>query len=160
MNEIDPSSVISPQNLQALVQEVMPFGKYQNTLIADLPEEYLLWFDVLCALAHTSPSYKALGEYFSMKSAEKYDPVYFNKIWDSILLKKNNSLSISKKDIAENFKYNPTTFGYLEFGLLTEFYEKKELGLNSIIFLTVSLGISPVSGSPYKETLVTSSIKR
>jgi len=45
MNEIDPSSVISPENLQALVQEVMPFGKYQNTLIADLPEEYLLWFN-------------------------------------------------------------------------------------------------------------------
>ena len=27
-------------------------------------EEYLAWFDVLCALAHTSPSYKSLGEYF------------------------------------------------------------------------------------------------
>jgi phage/plasmid-associated DNA primase len=57
-------------------------------------EDYLLWFDVLCTLAHTSPSYKSLGEYFSMKSVEKYDPVYFNKIWNSILIKKNNSLSI------------------------------------------------------------------
>ena len=45
MHEIDPNSVITPENLQALVQETMPFGKYQRTLIADLPEEYLLWFN-------------------------------------------------------------------------------------------------------------------
>jgi uncharacterized protein len=45
MNEIDSNSVITPENLQSLVQEVMPFGKYQNTLLADLPEEYLLWFN-------------------------------------------------------------------------------------------------------------------
>jgi uncharacterized protein (DUF3820 family) len=45
MNEIDPTSVITPENLQALVQEVMPFGKYQSTLLADLPEVYLLWFN-------------------------------------------------------------------------------------------------------------------
>jgi uncharacterized protein (DUF3820 family) len=45
MNEMDSNSVITPENLQALVQEVMPFGKYQNTLLADLPEEYLLWFN-------------------------------------------------------------------------------------------------------------------
>jgi uncharacterized protein (DUF3820 family) len=45
MNKLDPTSVITPENLQALVQEAMPFGKYQSTLIADLPEEYLLWFN-------------------------------------------------------------------------------------------------------------------
>jgi len=91
-----------------------PDAKYIKSILDILKpsrsEEYLLWFDVLCALAHTSPSYKALGEYFSMKSAEKYDPVYFNKIWDSILLKKNNSLSIgslhywAKKDNPDRYE--------------------------------------------------------
>ena len=57
-------------------------------------EEYLLWFDVLCSLAHTSPSYKPLGEYFSRKSPEKFDIAKFEKVWDSILLKKTNKLSI------------------------------------------------------------------
>ncbi|MFT6389175.1 MAG: hypothetical protein ACJAUP_002565 [Cellvibrionaceae bacterium] len=45
MNELETISIITPENLQALVQEAMPFGKYQSTLIADLPEEYLLWFN-------------------------------------------------------------------------------------------------------------------
>jgi phage/plasmid-associated DNA primase len=57
-------------------------------------EEYSLWFDVLCALVHTSSSYKSLGEYFSRKSPEKFDPIKFEQIWDSILSKKGNSLSI------------------------------------------------------------------
>lgn len=57
-------------------------------------EDYGKWFDVLCALAHTSPSYKALGEYFSMKSPEKFDLNKFNSIWDSILIKKTNKLTM------------------------------------------------------------------
>ena len=57
-------------------------------------EEYEPWFNVLCALAHTSPSYKPLGEYFSRKSPEKFDLVAFEKVWDSIIVKKNISLSI------------------------------------------------------------------
>ena len=57
-------------------------------------EEYNLWFDVLCALAHTSPSYKPLGEYFSKKNLDKYDPVVFERVWSSILIKKGNNLSL------------------------------------------------------------------
>lgn len=56
-------------------------------------DDYNMWFSVLCALAHTSPSYKSLGEYFSRKSP-KFDVVSFEKIWDSILSQKNNRLSI------------------------------------------------------------------
>jgi uncharacterized protein len=41
----DNDTILTPHNLQALVRESMPFGKYQGYLIADLPEEYLLWFD-------------------------------------------------------------------------------------------------------------------
>jgi phage/plasmid-associated DNA primase len=57
-------------------------------------EDYALWFDVLCALAHTSPSYKPLGEYFSRKCPEKFDHVNFDKVWESILTQKSNRLSI------------------------------------------------------------------
>lgn len=41
----DALSILTPENLQALVKEQMPFGRYQGLLIADLPEEYLLWFN-------------------------------------------------------------------------------------------------------------------
>jgi phage/plasmid-associated DNA primase len=57
-------------------------------------EDYGMWMEVLCALAHTSPSYKPLGEYFSRKSPEKFDLVKFEQIWDSILAKKTNKLSM------------------------------------------------------------------
>jgi phage/plasmid-associated DNA primase len=57
-------------------------------------EDYSLWMDVLCALAHTSPSYKPLGEYFSRKSPEQFDLAKFEQTWTSILAKKGNSLSI------------------------------------------------------------------
>jgi len=42
---MDNPSVLTPENLYALVRQAMPFGKYQGYPIADLPEEYLLWFD-------------------------------------------------------------------------------------------------------------------
>lgn len=32
------------QILQALLTTKMPFGKYKETLICDLPEAYLVWF--------------------------------------------------------------------------------------------------------------------
>jgi phage/plasmid-associated DNA primase len=57
-------------------------------------EDYGMWFDVMCALAHTSPSYKPLGEYFSRKCSEKFDIVVFDKIWNSIISQKSNNLSI------------------------------------------------------------------
>ena len=57
-------------------------------------EDYAMWFEVLSALAHTSPSYKSLCEYFSRKSPEKFDQVKFEQVWDSILSKKSNKLSL------------------------------------------------------------------
>lgn len=41
----DTQSILNPNNLHALVRERMPFGRYQGYLLADLPEEYLLWFE-------------------------------------------------------------------------------------------------------------------
>ncbi|HKM26152.1 MAG TPA: DUF3820 family protein [Thiopseudomonas sp.] len=35
---------MQPKDLQRLVTTVMPFGKYQGRLIADLPGQYLNWF--------------------------------------------------------------------------------------------------------------------
>lgn len=32
------------ETLMALVNTPMPFGKYKGTLICDLPEPYLVWF--------------------------------------------------------------------------------------------------------------------
>jgi phage/plasmid-associated DNA primase len=43
-------------------------------------ENYVDWFNVLCALANTSTSYKTLAEYFSRKS-NKFNAVEFEKAW-------------------------------------------------------------------------------
>jgi uncharacterized protein (DUF3820 family) len=41
----DTDSLLTTENLSSLVRERMPFGRYQGYLIADIPEEYLLWFN-------------------------------------------------------------------------------------------------------------------
>jgi len=35
---------MNPEHLELLVTRVMPYGKYQGRLIADLPGQYLNWF--------------------------------------------------------------------------------------------------------------------
>lgn len=35
---------MNPEDLQALVHYVMPFGKYKGRVLADLPGNYLAWF--------------------------------------------------------------------------------------------------------------------
>ena len=35
---------MTPEALQQLVTQHMPFGKYQGRLLADLPGDYLAWF--------------------------------------------------------------------------------------------------------------------
>jgi uncharacterized protein (DUF3820 family) len=35
---------MNPQSLNDLVTTKMPFGKYKDKLICDLPESYLVWF--------------------------------------------------------------------------------------------------------------------
>ena len=35
---------MNPEDLQKLVSLRMPFGKYQGTVLADLPGNYLNWF--------------------------------------------------------------------------------------------------------------------
>ncbi len=36
--------VVNPEDLERLVTLRMPFGRYEGTLIADLPGPYLNWF--------------------------------------------------------------------------------------------------------------------
>ena len=35
---------MTPENLSKLANTKMPFGKYQNRDLIDLPEAYLIWF--------------------------------------------------------------------------------------------------------------------
>jgi uncharacterized protein (DUF3820 family) len=44
MNQDNYNTSISPQILIDLVRMRMPFGKYKNRILCDLPEAYLLWF--------------------------------------------------------------------------------------------------------------------
>ena len=39
-----PNAPFDPQILVELVTTRMPFGKYKNCLLCDLPEPYVLWF--------------------------------------------------------------------------------------------------------------------
>ena len=45
MDEVDASVLISdPGQLLRLARYRMPFGKYANRLLIDLPEPYVVWF--------------------------------------------------------------------------------------------------------------------
>jgi uncharacterized protein len=44
MNENRETSLYNPQVLLDLVSMRMPFGKYKDRVLCDLPETYLLWF--------------------------------------------------------------------------------------------------------------------
>lgn len=57
-------------------------------------EQYKPWFQVLCVLAHASPNYKPLAEYFSKRVPENYDPVRFEATWESAMQDSDNNLSL------------------------------------------------------------------
>jgi phage/plasmid-associated DNA primase len=65
-----------------------------DTLHSKRYEDFDLWFKVLCVLAHTSKSYKPLGEYFSKKSTTKFNVLDFEKFWNQSMDKKKNYLTI------------------------------------------------------------------
>ena len=44
MNQNQGTNPIDPQMLIALVRMRMPFGKYKNRILCDLPASYLVWF--------------------------------------------------------------------------------------------------------------------
>jgi uncharacterized protein len=44
MEQNPDSSPLNPQMLLELVSVRMPFGKYKDRLLCDLPERYLVWF--------------------------------------------------------------------------------------------------------------------
>jgi len=44
MNQDNYTTPINPKILIDLVHMRMPFGKYKNRILCDLPEPYLLWF--------------------------------------------------------------------------------------------------------------------
>ncbi len=44
MEQNKDTILINPQMLIELVRMRMPFGKYKNRILCDLPEPYLAWF--------------------------------------------------------------------------------------------------------------------
>jgi len=44
MEQNKDTTSIDPQILIELVRMRMPFGKYRNRILCDLPESYLVWF--------------------------------------------------------------------------------------------------------------------
>jgi uncharacterized protein (DUF3820 family) len=41
---VEPNDPISPRMLLELVTLRMPYGKYKDRVLCDLPEHYLVWF--------------------------------------------------------------------------------------------------------------------
>ncbi len=44
MEQYKSTTPIDPQTLLELVRMRIPFGKYKNRILCDLPEPYLAWF--------------------------------------------------------------------------------------------------------------------
>ncbi|CDG20809.1 conserved protein of unknown function [Xenorhabdus poinarii G6] len=59
---------MNKENLLAIANTAMPFGKYKGSVLIDLPEEYLLWF----ARQGAFPQGK-LGELMEMTLAIKIE---------------------------------------------------------------------------------------
>lgn len=45
MSRDNDAFTVNPQILMQLVNTRMPFGKYKDRLLCDLPEPYLVWFN-------------------------------------------------------------------------------------------------------------------
>ncbi len=43
-NPLEPTPLTNHQYFKKLTEARMPFGKYANRLLIDLPESYILWF--------------------------------------------------------------------------------------------------------------------
>ena len=73
--------------------------------------DYTDWFKVLCALAHTSKSYKPLADKFSQRCEKKYNRADFEKHWDMALQNSSNNLTIgsikywAKKDNPDKYEH-------------------------------------------------------
>ena len=65
-----------------------------DTLSPKRYEQYDMWFDVLCVLAHAKGDCKSLAKYFSQKSAKKYNAVEFEKYWMQAKKSRRNTLNI------------------------------------------------------------------
>lgn len=75
-----------------------PDAEYIEGILDTLsPERYTdfdMWFKVLCALGHTSRSYKPLADKFSQKCLEKYNPAAFDHYWNMACSSSKNNLTI------------------------------------------------------------------
>lgn len=72
---------IGPQMLIDLVRMRMPFGKYKNRILCDLPESYLVWFhrkgfpsEKIGMLLSALYEIKLNGLEYLLKPIRKYQP--------------------------------------------------------------------------------------
>lgn len=94
-DEFEPTTVYGEMSLLNVHDTDSNYIKsLLDILHIDRATDYDLWFQVLCVLAHASPTYKPLGEYFSQKVPEKFNIVAFEKAWEGALKDKKNNLTI------------------------------------------------------------------
>jgi phage/plasmid-associated DNA primase len=65
--------------------EAMYVKKLLELLDLSYATEYIKWFKVICAIAHTSRRYKPLAEWFSQRAPELYSSVAVDKAWNEVL---------------------------------------------------------------------------
>ena len=94
-DEFEPDSVHGEMSLLNVHD---PDSMYLKSLLDILDvrraENYKEWFEVMCVLAHASPTYKPLAEYFSRRVPENYDAVAFEKTWESAIRDTSNNLTL------------------------------------------------------------------
>jgi hypothetical protein len=94
-DEFEPDSVHGEMSLLNVHD---PDSMYLKSLLDILDvrraENYKEWFEVMCVLAHASPTYKPLAEYFSRRVPENYDVTAFEKTWESAIRDTSNNLTL------------------------------------------------------------------
>jgi phage/plasmid-associated DNA primase len=61
--------------------------------------DYEKWFKVICAIAHTSQSYKSLAIWFSHRNPKAWSPTEIERIWGEALRSTNHQNPVTKRSI-------------------------------------------------------------
>lgn len=80
-----------------------PEANYLKELLSimhiDYATSYEKWFKVICAIAHTSQSYKPLAIWFSHRNPKSWSPVEIERVWSEALRHSNHQNPVTKRSI-------------------------------------------------------------
>lgn len=79
--------------------EANQLRKLLELLDQSFTTEYKKWFEVICAIAHTDPSFKPLAEWFSKRRPDMFSQAEFDRVWMEALNGRDRERPVTKRSI-------------------------------------------------------------